>query len=73
VKRFGPENIHTPENVVPLEKPVHDQISAFYSRIVRQVTGSDTLTVRKWLSTQSFEQQRAFGLKILELARRGRL
>jgi len=73
MKRLGPEKIHTPENVTPLEKSVHDQISAFYSRIVRQITGSDRLTVRKWLSTQSFEEQREFGLKILELAQRGEL
>jgi len=35
------------------------------------ITGSDTLTVRKWLSTQSYEAQRQFGLKAIENIRRG--
>jgi hypothetical protein len=61
VKQFGGEALHNTENVVPLDKGLHGRISSFYSSIRRDITGS-TLTVRKWLSTQSYEAQREFGL-----------
>ncbi|RYZ12836.1 MAG: hypothetical protein EOO70_08940, partial [Myxococcaceae bacterium] len=65
VKRFGPQAVHTTENVIPLEKALHSRISSFYSTIRRELTGSP-LTVRQWLSTQSFEAQREFGLQAIE-------
>jgi hypothetical protein len=71
VKRFGPEALHNTENVTPLEEGLHKDVSAFYSSIREGITGSDTLTVRKWLSTQSYEAQRQFGLKAIENIRRG--
>ncbi len=71
VKRFGPEALHNTENVAPLEEGLHKDVSAFYSSIREGVTGSDTLTVRKWLGTQSYEAQRQFGLKAIENIRRG--
>jgi hypothetical protein len=46
---------------------VHRQISAFYSSIQPQFTGSTTLTVRQWLGTQSLNDQRVFGEQILRL------
>ncbi|PTL77009.1 hypothetical protein [Vitiosangium sp. GDMCC 1.1324] len=62
VKRFGGEALHNTENVAALEKPIHTRISAFYSSIQPKITNSNTLTVRQWLSTQSYEAQREFGL-----------
>ncbi len=62
VKRFGGEALHNTENVIALNKALHIRISAFYSSKVLRVTGSRTLTVRQWLSTQSYEAQREFGL-----------
>ncbi len=62
VKRFGGEALHNTENVAALGKPTHMRISAFYSSIQPKITNSNTLTVRQWLSTQSYEAQREFGL-----------
>jgi len=71
LKRFGPEALHNTENVVPLEKELHIRISAFYSSIQKELTGSSKLTVRMWLGTQSYEAQRQFGLRAIENIRRG--
>jgi hypothetical protein len=62
VKRFGGEALHNTENVTALTTPVHTRVSAFYSSIQPKITNSNTLTVRQWLSTQSYEAQREFGL-----------
>jgi hypothetical protein len=62
VKRFGGESLHNTENVIALDKTLHTDVSRLYSSIYWRITGSHTLTVRKWLSTQSYEAQRAFGL-----------
>ncbi|WP_456062025.1 SitA5 family polymorphic toxin [Archangium lipolyticum] len=71
IKRFGPEAIHNTENVIPLEEGLHGDVSAFYSSIREGVTGSDKLTVRKWISTQPYEAQRQFGLEAIDKIRRG--
>ncbi|QRO00696.1 hypothetical protein JRI60_17515 [Archangium violaceum] len=70
-KRFGSEAIHNTENVIALEKPLHDRVSAFYSSIQENITKSSTLTIRQWLDGQSYEAQRAFGLLAIENIRRG--
>jgi hypothetical protein len=62
VKRFGGEALHNTENVVALDKTLHTRISAFYSSLQPKITNSNTLTIRQWLSTQSYEAQREFGL-----------
>jgi hypothetical protein len=62
VERFGPHALHNTENVIALDKALHTRVSAFYSSIQQELTGSRTLTVRQWLSTQSFDAQRRFGL-----------
>jgi hypothetical protein len=67
VARFGAYAIHNTQNVVALEIGVHRQISAFYSSIQQEITGSSTLTVRQWLSTHSLNDQRVFGEQILRL------
>ena len=63
VERFGPEAIHNTENVVVVKKEVHEKISAFYSSKSEEMGG---LVVREWLRMQSYEQQRAFGLRALK-------
>jgi hypothetical protein len=67
VARFGAQAIHNTQNVVALEIGVHQQVSAFYSSIRPQFTGSSTLTVREWLSTQPLSNQRQFGEQVLRL------
>ncbi|RKH00368.1 hypothetical protein D7V97_30430 [Corallococcus sp. CA053C] len=62
VARFGPKAIHNVENVIPVDEAVHRQISGLYSSIRSYSQGK---TVRTWLSTQSLEAQRMFGLKVL--------
>ncbi|WP_208721201.1 hypothetical protein [Corallococcus aberystwythensis] len=71
VTRFGPQALHNTENVIPLDKALHNSVSAFYSSHQYRVTGSTSLTVRQWLSTQSFEAQSAFGLRAMENIRNG--
>ena len=70
-KRFGGEVLHNTENIVAMDKTLHDRVSAFYSRISPGVTRSTLLTVRKWLSTQPYEAQREFGLLAMENVRKG--
>jgi hypothetical protein len=70
-KRFGGEALHNTENVIALDKSLHDKVSAFYSRIRFFITKSTKLTVRKWLSTQSYEAQREFGLLAMENIKKG--
>ena len=63
LQRFGAHSLHNTENVIALEEGVHRQISAYYSSKDPRFTGG--LTVRQWLSGQSFQAQREFGLKVL--------
>jgi hypothetical protein len=65
VARFGPEAVHNTQNVMRLDAAVHARVSGFYSSIQPQVTGSASMTVRQWMSTQSFEAQQAFGQEVL--------
>jgi hypothetical protein len=71
VERFGPRALHNTHNVIPLETALHRELSGFYSSIRPDITASRTLTVRQWLSTQSYEAQRAFGLKAIDNVRNG--
>jgi hypothetical protein len=70
-QRFGGAALHNTENVIPLEKTFHTRISALYSTIRFAITGSTTLTVRQWLSTQSYEAQFEFGLRAMANVRSG--
>ncbi len=71
VRRFGPKALHNTDNIVPLDKGIHTRISSLYSSIQPDITGSATLTVRQWLSTQSYEAQREFGLIAIEKVTKG--
>ena len=64
VEKFGAEAIHNTENVVNVSREVNQEIANFYSSKQRQFTGNQT--VREWLGTQSYAQQREFGVKILK-------
>jgi uncharacterized protein YciI len=71
VKRFGAHAVHNTDNIVPLDKAIHTRLSSLYSSIQGDITGSATLTVRQWLSTQSYEAQREFGLIAIEKVMKG--
>jgi hypothetical protein len=70
LKKFGPEALHNTENVIQLDTALHQRVSAFYSSIQRELTNS-SLPVRQWLSTQSYEAQRQFGLRVIENIQKG--
>ena len=65
---FCPTIIHNTNNVVSVPADVHRTISGFYSSIQPHITGSATMTVRDWLTGQSFDEQLAFGLQVMEWA-----
>ncbi|WNG22690.1 hypothetical protein F0U62_00620 [Cystobacter fuscus] len=71
VKRFGGEALHNTENIIALRESAHTRISALYSSIQPRLTNSNILTVRQWLSTQSYEAQREFGLLAIKNVSRG--
>jgi hypothetical protein len=62
IAKFGPERLHNTQNVTRMEAGLHRQISGYYSSI-QDFTGGQT--VRQWLSTQSLEAQREFGLQVI--------
>jgi RHS repeat-associated protein len=66
--RFGSLAIQNTNNLIRLPHGVgqlHQQISGYYSSIQPLVTGSNTLTVREWLATKSFEFQWRFGIDLI--------
>jgi hypothetical protein len=71
LERFGPHALHNTQNVIRLDQALHNRLSALYSSIRRSLTGSSSLTVRQWLSTQSYEAQRKFGLLAVENVKKG--
>lgn len=60
--RFGPHALHNTSNVIKMDASIHRQISAHYSS---KFAGTG-MTVRQWLSTQSYEAQRDYGIAILK-------
>jgi len=58
-----PPSPHNNENVIAIDEGIHRRISAYYSSKDPSFSGAQT--VREWLSSQSFQAQREFGLKIL--------
>lgn len=68
VKKFGAKVIHSTINVIPVANDVNQKIANYYSRIRPFTNG---LPVRKWLGAKSLEEQRAFGLRILEAVQSG--
>ncbi|WP_375759393.1 hypothetical protein [Corallococcus exercitus] len=63
VQRFGPQALHNTENVIAIDEAIHQRISGYYSSKISSFTGAQT--VRQWLSSQSFQAQRDFGMKTL--------
>ncbi|WP_200883664.1 hypothetical protein [Archangium violaceum] len=71
VKRFGDNALQNTENIIALDKTLHTNVSRLYSSIRYDIAGSSTLTVRGWLSSQSYEAQRAFGLLAIKNVQSG--
>jgi len=69
IGRFGTQAVNNTSNLIRLPsgaRLLHQQISGYYSSIQPFVTGSDTLTLRQWLQTKSFEFQWKFGIEIIK-------
>ncbi len=62
VARFGAEALHDPANLMRLDQATHLQLSGLYSS---KQPFAEGLTVRQWLSTKSFIEQREFGFEML--------
>jgi hypothetical protein len=68
LQRFGAQAIHNTGNLIRLEHgtgSIHQEITNFYNSIQPELTSTDTLTVRGWLDTQSFEEQQDFGIRVI--------
>jgi hypothetical protein len=61
--QFGPQAIHTFDNMVPLPNADHYAISGFYSS-KKEI--SEGQTIRDWLRGQPFDQQHEFGIEQLK-------
>ena len=62
VERFGAEAIHSGDNLVNLDRATHARMSGYFNS-KQSFTGGKT--VRDWLSGQSFQAQRDFGVKVM--------
>jgi hypothetical protein len=61
LQRFGPEALHNTENVISIDAKTHARISSWYSRKPE----GWSMTIRQWISQQSYEAQREYGLSVL--------
>jgi len=68
---FGPYMLHNTGNLTKLSTAAHINVGRVYGSIRFDITGSATLTVRQWISAQSFQQQLAFGNRVVENVSRG--
>src|SRR5262249_25097752 len=68
IEKFGAEAIHNTQNVVAVPREINQAIADYYSRKRAFTSGQ---TVRQWLGSKSLEQQRAFGVRILDLVQNG--
>jgi hypothetical protein len=67
VAKFGPQAIHNTTNLVKLPHgagSIHAKVSGYYSS---KRAFSAGMTVREWIGTKSFKEQRAFGLDVIKL------
>ncbi|WP_299260464.1 hypothetical protein [uncultured Aquimarina sp.] len=64
-QKFGKTNIHNTKNIIDIPNgagELHRRVTGYYNSITPFTNGK---TVREWLSTQSFQEQYDFGIRIL--------
>lgn len=71
IVRFGPEAIHNTGNVIRMSEELNQRLGWLYSSKNIGITGSKVLTIRQWLSSQSFEAQYQFGITAIENISKG--
>ncbi|MCO5050791.1 MAG: pre-toxin TG domain-containing protein [Verrucomicrobiae bacterium] len=62
IEKFGAEAIHNTENVVNASRQLNQKIADYYST---KQAFSGGKTVREWLNPQTYQQQREFGIKVM--------
>ena len=62
---FDPNKIHNTSNLIAIDKVTHAKISGYYN--TKSFDFTRGLSVRDWLSGQSYEAQYEFGLNILKM------
>lgn len=60
---FSPYQIHNTSNIIAVDKVTHAKISGYY----KQIYGNTGLSLRDWLSGQSFETQYKVGIDVLKM------
>ncbi len=60
---FTPQQIQNTANIIAVDAPTHAKISAYYSS---KPTFTNGVTIRDWLTGQSFQQQYDFGIATLK-------
>jgi RHS repeat-associated protein len=68
VQRFGARAIHCKGNVIAVSREVNQRIADYFSS-KRSFTGGKT--VREWLNSKSFAEQRRIGHKVLDMVLTG--
>jgi hypothetical protein len=71
--QFGVEAIHNVYNVVSVPADINQKINSLYSSKRPYITLDANLTVRQWLGSKSYDEQREFGLWALQEATKGTL
>ena len=72
VQRFGPHSLHNTQNVIPLDTPLHERVSAFYSSKRFFITNSENVDGTGVVAApQSFTAQRDFGLMAIQNIQKG--
>jgi RHS repeat-associated protein len=69
ITQFGEQMIHNTNNLIRLPDQagqLHRQITGIYNSINPLITGSNTMRVRDWLTTLSFEEQWMFGMNLIQ-------
>ncbi len=59
---FSPTQIHNTNNLTPVDKTIHGQITGHYNSKPSYLNGQ---TVRDWLTGQSFQNQYDYGINVL--------
>ena len=69
IEKFGAETIHNTGNLVKIPSgfsgSLHSKITGYYNSFQPAITGSENMTIRNWLSSQSFDAQYQFGIDVL--------
>lgn len=61
---FTPEQIHNTSNIIAVDHLTHMKITGYYN--TKSFRFTNGLSVREWLTGQSYETQYDFGIEVLK-------